>query len=81
MASFEQLQQAFPQYAYYSAGGVDGKNRGQTCPIFFRKDRFELIDSGTFWFSDRPDKPGSQGWGEPVPRFCSWVQLAEKGQK
>ena len=76
----KQVQQAFPQYAYYSAGGRDGKTKGQTCPIFFRKDRFDLIDSGTFWFSDHADKPGSQGWGEPVPRFCSWVQLAEKGQ-
>jgi endonuclease/exonuclease/phosphatase family metal-dependent hydrolase len=76
----EQVQQAFRQYASYWAGGRDGKDRGQSCPIFFRKDRFNLIDSGTFWFSDHADKPGAQGWGEPVPRFCSWVQLAEKGQ-
>jgi endonuclease/exonuclease/phosphatase family metal-dependent hydrolase len=76
----EQIQQAFPQYACYSAGGSDGKNRGESCPIFYRKDRFKLLDSGTFWFSDQPDKPGTQGWGEPVPRFCSWVVLAEKGR-
>jgi endonuclease/exonuclease/phosphatase family metal-dependent hydrolase len=76
----EQFQQAFPQYAYYSAGGKDGKIKGESCPIFYRKDRFKLLDSGTFWFSDRPNKPGTQGWGEPVPRFCSWVVLAEKGQ-
>ena len=74
----QQLQQAFPQYTCYAAGGKDGKNRGESCPIFFRKDRFDLIDSGTFWFSDLSDKPGAKGWGEPVPRFCSWVQLAEK---
>ena len=76
----EQVQQAFPQYGCYSAGGKDGKDRGESCPIFYRKDRFDLLDSGTFWFSDRPDTPGTQGWGEPVPRFCSWVVLAEKGQ-
>jgi endonuclease/exonuclease/phosphatase family metal-dependent hydrolase len=76
----EQIQQAFPQYACYSAGGKDGKAKGQSCPIFYRKDRFDLLDSGTFWFSDHPDTPGTQGWGEPVPRFCSWVVLAEKGQ-
>jgi len=77
----EQIQQAFPQYASYAAGGKDGQKRGESCPIFYRKDLFNLIDSGTFWFSDHPDTPGSQGWGEPVPRFCSWVQLAQKGQK
>jgi endonuclease/exonuclease/phosphatase family metal-dependent hydrolase len=76
----EQLQQAFPQYACYWTGGKDGKNEGESCPILYRKDRFGLLDSGTFWFSDQPDVPGTQGWGEPVPRFCSWVVLAEKGK-
>jgi endonuclease/exonuclease/phosphatase family metal-dependent hydrolase len=76
----KEVQKAFPQYACYSAGGKDGRNSGESCPIFYRKDRFELLDSGTFWFSDQPDKPGTRGWGEPVPRFCSWVVLSEKGQ-
>jgi endonuclease/exonuclease/phosphatase family metal-dependent hydrolase len=76
----EEVQHAFPQYGCYSAGGKDGKDSGESCPIFYRKDRFNLLDSGTFWFSDRPDTPGTKSWGEPVPRFCSWVVLAEKGQ-
>ncbi len=74
------FQQAFGQYGSYFAGSRDGKTKGQSCPIFYRKDRFELVDSGTFWFSDRPDKPGSQGWGNIIPRFCSWVILTEKNQ-
>jgi endonuclease/exonuclease/phosphatase family metal-dependent hydrolase len=73
------VQQEFGGYACYSAGGSDGKDGGEACPIFYRSSRFTLIDSGTFWFSDSPDKPGAKGWGALVPRFCSWVQLSEKG--
>ena len=74
----EQIQKALPQYSKYSAGRVDGKNKGETCAIFYRKDRFELIDSGTFWFSNNPDKPGSKNWGNMFARICSWVQLTDK---
>ena len=75
---FQQIQQALPQYAAYSAGRSDGKQRGESCPIFYRKDRFELVDSDTFWFSDTPFKPGSKDWGNLLPRICSWVHLVEK---
>jgi len=37
-----------------------------------------LIDSGTFWFSKTPEKPGSKRWGNLFPRICSWVHLVDK---
>ena len=77
-SQLNQVSKAFPQYASYFAGGANGKTKGQSCPIFCRKDRFTLLDSGTFWYSDTPDRPGTKDWGNAVPRFCSWVQLAEK---
>lgn len=72
------IQQALPQYSHYAAGRNNGKQEGESCAIFYRKDRFELADSGTFWFSDTPTKPGSKGWGNLWPRICSWVFLTEK---
>ena len=74
----QQVQQALPQYAMYSVGRNDGKQGGESCAIFYRKDRFVLLDSGTFWFSDTPLKPGSKDWGNLPPRICSWVYLVEK---
>jgi endonuclease/exonuclease/phosphatase family metal-dependent hydrolase len=74
----EQIQNALPQYSKYSTGRIDGKNKGETCAIFYRKDRFELVDSGTFWFSKKPEKPGSTSWGNLFARICSWVQLEDK---
>lgn len=73
-----QIQQALPQYGHYAAGRNDGKLKGESCAIFYRKDRFVLEDSGTFWFSDTPSKPGSKDWGNLWPRICSWIYLKEK---
>lgn len=73
-----QIQQALPQYSHYAAGRVDGKLKGESCAIFYRKDRFALADSGTFWFSETPNRPGSKDWGNLWPRICSWVYLKEK---
>ncbi|MEJ2704141.1 MAG: endonuclease/exonuclease/phosphatase family protein [Sedimentisphaerales bacterium] len=73
-----QIQQALPRYRHYAIGRTDGKRKGETCAIFYRKDRFTLGDSGTFWFSDTPSKPGSKDWGNLWPRICSWAYLKEK---
>jgi endonuclease/exonuclease/phosphatase family metal-dependent hydrolase len=72
------IAQVLGNYACYWAGGDDGQSDGQGCPIFYRLDKFKLVDSGTFWFSDRSDKPGAKGWGNLIPRFCSWVKLSPK---
>jgi endonuclease/exonuclease/phosphatase family metal-dependent hydrolase len=72
------LDSALPEYACYTAGRSDGKKRGESCAILYRKDRLQLRDSGTFWFSKNPYKPGSKSWGNIPPRICSWVYLTEK---
>lgn len=74
----KQIQQALPQYAAYAIGRNNGKQGGETCAIFYRKDRFDLMESGTFWFSGTPDRPGSKNWGNLFPRICSWVRLFDK---
>ena len=74
----EHIQQALPQYSRYAVGRNNGKQKGEACAIFYRSDRFELIDSDTFWFSKTPEKPGSKHWGNLFPRICSWVHLVDK---
>ncbi len=50
--------------------------------IFYREDRFELIDHGHFWLSPHPDRP-SIGFGNFMPRFTIWAELYdfESGRK
>ncbi len=43
------------QYAYVGEGR-DGGTKGEANPIFYKKDVFNLIDSGTKWLSDTPDR-------------------------
>ena len=71
-----EIQRALPQYGHVAVGRDDGKKAGETCAIFYRRNRFDLADSGTFWFSNTPWKP-SKHWGNEIPRICSWVRLTE----
>jgi len=71
-----EIHQAVPQYQIVFVGRDDGKQVGEGCPILFRKDRFRLTDSGTFWFSNSPWKPSTH-WGNKILRICTWVRLEE----
>ena len=47
--------------------------------ILYRVDRFDLADSGAFWFSPTPDVPDSRDWSSPTRRHvCAWVRLVDR---
>jgi len=48
---------------------------GEGTPIFYNKQKWKLINSGTFWLSDTPDKPVSMTFGNKLPRIATWVKL------
>lgn len=73
-----EIRRALGQYAAVSTGRDDGQNAGEASSILYRKDRFSLEDSGTFWFSNTPWEPASTHWGNAIPRICTWVRLTEK---
>ena len=62
-------------YAGVGEGRTPG---GEASSIYYRKDKFELVDSGTFWLSDTPDKVGSAVANANYPRICTWVHLRDK---
>jgi len=66
-----------PAYASVGVGRDDGAAKGEFSLILYRKDRFQLLDSGTFWLSDTPEKPGSTSWGNSITRICTWARLRE----
>ncbi|CAM3357304.1 endonuclease/exonuclease/phosphatase family protein [Zobellia roscoffensis] len=66
-----------PDYDYVGIGRNGGKE-GEFCPVFYKADKFELLDSGTFWLSETPDKENSQGWDAALPRIMTWVELRKK---
>lgn len=64
-------------YAYEGVGRDDGDNKGEYSAVFYKKDKYETVDSGNFWLSETPDKPG-KGWDAACVRICSWVLLKDK---
>ena len=65
------------EFAYVGAGRDDGIDAGEHSAIFYNKTKFEVINSGDFWFAENPNVPG-KGWDATCcNRICSWVHLKE----
>jgi len=74
------IRTMLPGYEKAGSGSLGG-SKGLFNAIFYDAERFFLSEEGTFWFSDKPDIPGSKGWGNILPRTCTWVRLVEKDSK
>lgn len=72
------LRDGLSQYGYTGVANGDGKTRGEYNPIFYKKSRFNLLRSGTFWLSPNGDKP-SLGWDATHKRIATWAILQDKG--
>lgn len=54
----------------------DDSKKSEGCPIFYHKDLYTLIDSGTFWLSETPDVM-SKDWDSAYHRICTYVILRD----
>ncbi|WP_162342580.1 endonuclease/exonuclease/phosphatase family protein [Cyclobacterium salsum] len=72
------LKSIMPNHDFVGRGRKDGLKGGEYNPIFYRKDRFHLLESGTFWLSDTPEEPGSIGWDAQLPRIVTWAKLKDQ---
>ena len=74
----QDLKERLPQYTAVGVGREDGKTKGEYAPLFFRSDKFELLDSNTFWLSQYPDSAGFIGWDGACTRIATWAKLKDK---
>lgn len=74
----EFLQRELPGYGFHGVGRDDGQKEGEYCGIYYRQDRFELVDAGHFWLSETPSVPGSVSWDSSLTRMLSWVVLRDR---
>lgn len=72
------LRDHLPEYGFVGVGRDDGQLKGEFSSIFYRKSRFELNDSGTFWLSETPDITGSKSWDSSLPRIVTWAALIDR---
>lgn len=62
-------------YIPVGVGREDGANKGEYSALFYKKDKFKEIKSGTFWLSQTPDIQGSMGWDAACNRVATWALL------
>ncbi|WP_184509639.1 endonuclease/exonuclease/phosphatase family protein [Rhodanobacter sp. ANJX3] len=66
-----------PQYVWFGIGR-QGDDGDEHMGVFYRTDRLRVIESGNYWLSDTPDKPGSMTWGNDLPRMVTWAIFETK---
>ncbi len=67
-----QLQDLASHLNHYSYFGKPGASvSGAYTPVFYKKSKFSVLDSGFFWFSET-DSISGLGWDAKHIRICNW---------
>lgn len=67
-------------YSYIGVGRDDGKEAGEYSCIFYKKDKFTVLQQSTFWLSPTPDTV-SKGWDAAIVRVCTYGLFQDKKTK
>ena len=74
----EQLKTRLSVYDYVGVGRDDGRQKGEYAAIFYKKNKFDVIKSGTFWLSGTDIHHPNKGWDAVLPRICTWASFKDK---
>lgn len=67
-------------YDMVGVGRDNGTDEGECMAVFYRKDKFKLLDGKTFWLSETPDKV-SMGWDAACKRTVTVAHLQDLSNK
>lgn len=65
-------------YSQVGVGRIDGVDKGEYSAIFYKSNRFSLLDSGNFWLSEKPHEVGVKGWDAACERIATWALLKDQ---
>ncbi|MCX6149668.1 MAG: endonuclease/exonuclease/phosphatase family protein [Ignavibacteriales bacterium] len=71
------IMKSLPGYGWFGVGRDDGKEKGEFTAILFRKDRFDTLETSTFWCSNTPEHPGL-GWDAAYQRITTLGKFKDK---
>ena len=71
------IEESCSEYARFGVGRNDGNESGEMMAVFYRRELYEKLESGTFWLSETPDVP-STGWDTKIYRSTTWLRMKEK---
>jgi endonuclease/exonuclease/phosphatase family metal-dependent hydrolase len=72
------LREHLPGHIALGVGRDDGREAGEFSTLLVRRERFTLIDSGTFWLSETPEVAGSRSWDSSLPRIATWARVHDR---
>lgn len=70
------LQTELPDYSHFGISR-DNDDEGEHATMFYKKNKYELLDKGDFWLSTTPDVP-SKSWDAKFPMNTTWGKFKEK---
>jgi len=73
-----EIRKAIAKYGQIGVAREDGKTDGEFSALLYNIDLYKVDESGTFWFSNTPEVPGSSHWGNACVRICTWARFLEK---
>lgn len=75
----EDLKKLLPEYGLLTRSRMVSEAEGESTPILWRKDRWEIDEKeqGYFWLSDTPNVPESITWENACPRTVVWGKFHE----
>ena len=74
------LEEQLDAYSSIGVGRDDGKEAGEYSCIFYKKDKFTVLQQFTFWLSPTPDTI-SKGWDAAIVRVCTYGLFQDKKTK
>lgn len=81
LSQLRDLETLLKDFSWAGVGRTDGKEAGEYSAILYRKSRFQLLQTETFWLSENPSEPGSKGWDAAYPRIVTWAKFRDRVSK
>lgn len=73
----DHILKGLPDHSSIGVGRIDGQREGEFAPILYKPTVLNLIESGWFWLSEEPEKPGSKSWDTACERICTWADFGD----
>ena len=68
------------EYNHIGVGREDGRTMGEYSPILYRKSKYKVLKSSTFWLSETPNII-SVGWDAVLERICTYALFEDRKTK
>lgn len=77
MFQVNELIEMLDEYDWYGVSREDGKKRGESTAILYKKKRFKPLTKKTLWLSETPNRI-SKGWDAALNRTVTIIKFKDK---